>query len=127
MSIYSPIEKSELDVIFIRDLKVDCILGVLPEERIRAQTVICDLELHLNVRDAAQSGSLLDTVDYSALAQGIADLLQRECFYLLESAAEAVATHCLKPPLRSVCISLSKPLALAGNGIPGVRIVRHRL
>lgn len=105
------------DSIRISGLEVDCILGLRPLERRRRQSVRLDLELFLDLRPAALSGRIQDTVDYSRLAEEAAVLLKFRAYQLLEEASEELAAMALAahPVARAVRIRLEKPAALPGR------------
>ncbi|MEJ2567166.1 MAG: dihydroneopterin aldolase [Gammaproteobacteria bacterium] len=54
-------------------------------------TVILDLELAADVRRAAASDDLADTLNYKALAKRLFDFVGRSEFQLVETLAERVA------------------------------------
>ncbi|MDG6915655.1 MAG: dihydroneopterin aldolase [Nitrososphaerota archaeon] len=53
-----------MDRIFIENLHVDCLVGVTEEERRRPQGVVVDVSIFRDLRRAAQTGKVGDTVDY---------------------------------------------------------------
>ncbi len=106
------------DILHIVGLRVDCVVGILPEERVRQQRLVLDLELHLDTREAARSGRISATVDYDRAAREIMALLNFRRYRLLEMAAEEIAAMLLgvHPELSSVGVRLIKPGALRGFG-----------
>ncbi len=78
----------------LNDLEVLCILGDLPEEREKPQTIRVDVELEVG-EDAAQTDELDGTVDYAALADDIRLALMDAKCRLLERAAVLVRDVCL--------------------------------
>ena len=123
-----------LDRLSLLGLRVDCIVGVGPSERNTPQPLSLDLTLHFDSRMAAKESRLQDTVDYTHIWGEIRFLLQASRFFLLESAADAIAHYVLAPAttdwphatIEEVSVRLSKPLALAGAGLPALEIVRNR-
>jgi len=121
-----------LDVITIRGLTVDCIVGIYNRERVAAQPLRLDVALFLDTRPAAASGRLADTVHYARLTGELRFILEACRFELLESAAEAVCQYLLAPsaggPARArvleVSVRLTKPLALGGAAVPGLQVHR---
>ena len=55
------------DIVFIEQLEVQAILGILPEERITPQRIVIDLQLETDSRPAAQSktSTILSTMQPS--------------------------------------------------------------
>lgn len=122
-----------LDVIELKGLVVDCIVGVYPAERDRPQPLALDLSLYLDTRPAAGGGGLRQTVDYARLTGELRFLLESARFLLLETAADALARYVLAPPtedvphaqVEAVALTLRKPAALSGV-LPSLTVFRQR-
>ncbi|MBX3272124.1 MAG: dihydroneopterin aldolase [Sandaracinaceae bacterium] len=124
---------SATDVISVRGLRVDCVVGVYPHERDRAQPLDVDVRMRLDTRRAGASERLAHTVHYADVANQLAFLLQSCRFDLLETAAHVLTRYLLAPPapgerrarLCEVTLSLTKPYALAGHGVPSLEVTRR--
>ncbi len=115
------------DQIFIRNLEIHAILGVLPEERTTPQTVRVNVTLDTDTRSAAASRALADTIDYAALAEAITRLTEDAAHLLVETLAEDIAGLALADQrVRGVTVEVSKPEALAAADAVGVSIYRER-
>jgi 7,8-dihydroneopterin aldolase/epimerase/oxygenase len=79
------------DVIKLRGLRVVCIVGVLPEERERAQPLEIDVDLYADLLRAGQSDLLSDTVDYGAVTELVERLCTDTQAKLLERLAHLIA------------------------------------
>jgi FolB domain-containing protein len=102
-----------MDKIIINGLKVDTVIGTLPEERGKTQTLLINLELYLPLQKAGKSDDLSDSVDYSLIESEIIRMSGKSKFFLIERFAEEVADICLKEKLVSkVKVEVSKPGAL---------------
>jgi dihydroneopterin aldolase len=120
------------DTIELTGLEVDCIVGLYPHERKRAQRVHVDLALELDTRRATTEG-IDHTVDYARLAGEIRFLLEHARFHLLETAAEALAAYILAPatkdaphaPVDRAKVRLAKPGVVEG-ATPTVTVERGR-
>ncbi|MDW8363198.1 MAG: dihydroneopterin aldolase [Myxococcales bacterium] len=120
------------DVLALTGLEVDCVVGVYPHERGARQRLVVDLEMELDVEAAASQQSLRRSVDYHAMAAQLAFLLQSCEFRLLETAARALLRYVLaapaasesRAPVQRARVTLTKPGALAGRGVPSVRLER---
>lgn len=114
-----------MDCVLIEGLEVEAVIGVLDWERGVAQRILVDLTLGWDNRVPAQSGELADALDYAAVAERVGQCLRAGCFYLLETAAEAVsdelAGHFGVGYRRIV---LRKPGAVSGADSVGVAIER---
>lgn len=121
-----------LDVITLRGLTVDCIVGIYNRERVAAQPLRVDVALFLDTRAAGASGKLGLTVHYGRLAGELRFLLEACRFELLESAAEAVCHHLLAPAtpdapharVVAATVLVTKPQALGGAAVPALQVHR---
>ncbi len=98
------------DVIELRDLRCEVIVGVLDAERVTPQSISIDLDLHRDIDDAARDDDLHATTNYAdvlALAVRVASDGQ---FLLLETLADRVARAVLdlEPAVSAVTIVVRK-------------------
>src|SRR5664279_636627 len=123
-----------LDTIQLRDLKVDCIIGVNASERLNPQKLFVQVELGVNTEKAACSELLEETVDYELVASQIVFLLNLCQFHLLETACHVLCRTLLLPPvdgerrapIESVGLSIEKPEGLLGRAAPLLQVNRQR-
>lgn len=102
-----------MDKIIISKLKINTVIGTLPEERLKKQTLLLNLELSLSLEKAGKSDVLSDTVDYSQIESEIVAAAEQANFRLLERLAQEIADICLKRKLISrVKVEVVKPGAL---------------
>jgi dihydroneopterin aldolase len=80
-----------MDIIYLNDLKIDTVIGVYDWERRIKQTVRLDLEMGADIRRAAASDSIEDTLNYKAVAKRLIDFVGQSQFQLVETLAERVA------------------------------------
>ncbi len=80
------------DRLVIRQLVVETLIGVYEFERTAPQTLRLDATLHLSDhhRRAGASDQLVDTLDYSAVAQRLVDTAAEAQFFLLEALGETL-------------------------------------
>lgn len=115
------------DRILIKDLMLRCVLGLSGEERREKQDVLINLILWTDLRPAAASDSIEDTVDYSALKKRIISLVETSQYHLAESLADRIANLCLEQPMvQQVQVTVEKPTALRFAHSVGVQIIRRR-
>jgi dihydroneopterin aldolase len=120
------------DVIAIRDLAVDCIVGVYPHERDTPQPLVLHVELELDTEEAARTEHISRTINYDLTAAQLVFLLQSCRFRLIETAAHALCRYLLAPPapgvrramVARVRLTMEKPKALGGAAVPSVTIER---
>ncbi|MCW2777835.1 MAG: folB [Frankiales bacterium] len=100
------------DRIALRGLRVRGFHGVLPSERAQGQDFVVDAVLSVDVREAAASDDLEDTVDYGALALRLAEVVAGEPVDLIETLAERLAVVCLADPrVGEAEVTVHKPSA----------------
>lgn len=118
------------DRIFIRGLALHAYHGVMPHEGKVGQTFTLDLELDIDLSDAARSDKVKDTVSYADVAQCAEKAFTGQRFRLVEAAGGAVADAVLAafPRVRSVAVTIHKPHApiAATFSDVGVTLVRSR-
>ena len=98
----------------LNGLEVDCIIGELPDERIRKQRPTIDAKLEI-ASASADSDDISDTVDYAALGDAIrAALVSAEC-KMIERAAKVTHGICVSDPkVRSATVKVTKAGAVTG-------------
>ena len=80
-----------MDIIYLHDLRIDTVIGVFDWERRVRQTVILDLDMAADIRRAAASDDLADTLNYKAVAKRLIEFVAHGEFQLVETLAERVA------------------------------------
>ncbi len=112
----------------LKNLRVDCIVGIYPRERAAAQTVMLDIELDYDFAAPAATDAIADAVDYDGLAAGVTELLQTAGFQLIETMAERAAALLLTlvPVATAVRIEVRKPAAVPAAAAAFVRVERTR-
>ena len=116
------------DEIFINNLVVHTIIGVLPEERLTQQPVELDLAFKTDIAVSARSENLEDTLDYAAIANGLTTYVHSTHFLLIESLAEDIVNWLwqFSPAINEVSLVLRKPMAVQQAKTVGLRISRRR-
>lgn len=106
-----------MDLIRIRGLEMDCIVGTRPLEREREQRVHLDLALGMDLSPAGRTGRIALTCDYSEIAEEVIAMLRFRRYHLIEMATEELAAMLLgtHAALELVDIRLDKPAALDGR------------
>ncbi|HIL93316.1 MAG TPA: dihydroneopterin aldolase [Cycloclasticus sp.] len=80
-----------MDIIFLRNLRIETIIGIFDWERKVKQTVFFDIEMATDIRKAAASDHIDDTLDYKSLSKAMIDFVEQSNFQLVETLAEKVA------------------------------------
>ena len=116
-----------MDKIFIHALKTEAIIGIFDWERQVKQTVIVDIEISADIRKAALSDSIDDTLNYKRVAKRVLSFVEGSKFHLVETLAEHIAMLMLEEfNVAWVRISLSKPGAIRSSRDVGVILERDR-
>ncbi|MGB0865047.1 MAG: dihydroneopterin aldolase [Granulosicoccaceae bacterium] len=116
-----------MDTIFIEGLEVEAILGIFPEERVRPQSVVFDIEFGVDIAAAASSEDINHTVSYATVAEEVSALAVDGRYQLVETLAQACAQLLMqrfKVPWARV--KISKPHAVAAAKGVGVVVERGR-
>ena len=114
-----------MDRIFLRDLRIETVIGIFEWERRIRQTVSLDIELAVDVRAAARDDSIESALNYKQIAKRLIAFVAESRFQLVEALAEAVARTIIKEFAVSwVRVSIAKPGAIEGSREVGVTIER---
>lgn len=116
-----------MDTVYIRELRIDTVIGIYEWERRVRQSVVLDLEMAANVARAAATDNIADALNYKAVAKRVIAFVEASQFQLVETLAERVAEIVLGefgvPWLR---LRVNKEGALRGARDVGVVIERGR-
>ena len=116
-----------MDIIYLHDLKIECVIGIWDWERKIKQRVIIDLDMGFDIRRAAQTDAIDDTLNYKAVAKRLQQFVGDSRFQLVETMAERVAEILLAEfKLAWVRVRINKRGAVRGAGDVGVMIERGR-
>ena len=114
-----------MDIIFISDLRIETIIGIYDWERKVRQTVSLDLEMAADIRTAAATDSIEDTLNYKAVAKRLIAFVGDSEFQLVETLAEKITEIVINEfNVSWVRLKLHKPGALRGARDVGILIER---
>lgn len=114
-----------MDTIYLRDLRIETVIGVFDWERRIRQTIVFDIEMAADIRKAAASDDIRDTLDYKAVAKRLIEFVGGSEFQLVETLAERCAAIVLdefQVPWLRLCVN--KQGAVRGARDVGVIIER---
>lgn len=80
-----------MDIVFIRELRIDTVIGIYDWEREIRQTVVFDLEMGADIARAAATDAIEDTLDYKAVSKRLVEFVRESEFQLVETLAERCA------------------------------------
>jgi dihydroneopterin aldolase len=114
-----------MDIVYIRDLQIETIIGIYDWEREIKQIVSLNLDMATDIRRAGKSDNIDDTLSYNTVAKRLIDFVSGSEFLLVEAMAEECSEIVMKefkvPWLK---LRLSKPGAVLGARDVGVIIER---
>jgi dihydroneopterin aldolase len=114
-----------MDIIYIKDLRIETIIGIYGWERKTRQTVVLDIEMGTDIRKASMTENVEDTLNYKLVAERLFEFVGASEFELVETLAEQISDILLNefkvPWLR---LKLNKQGALKGVRDVGVIIER---
>jgi len=117
-----------MDTVFIRDLRIDTVIGIYDWERRIRQTISIDLEMARDNRIAAATDHIDQALNYKAVGKRIIAYVEASEFQLVETLAERIAAIVLEEfEVPWLQLKLSKPGALRGSQAVGVCIERGSL
>jgi dihydroneopterin aldolase len=116
-----------VDKLFLRELKVETVIGFWEWERHVTQTVTIDIEVATDARRAAATDTIGSALNYEQLANRVIEVIGAAQFKLVESLAETVAEIALgefgSPWVK---VSVAKPGAIRAARDVGIVIERSR-
>ena len=114
-----------MDIVYLRDLRIDTVIGIYGWERRTRQTIIFDLEMSADIAKAAASDDISDTLNYKAVAKRLIEFVGNSEFQLVETLAERCAQIIREEyGVRWVRLTLNKKGAVRGATDVGVIIER---
>ncbi len=118
------------DVIELRELRCSAVVGVLAEERDRAQPLLFDLDLHRPFEAAAFNDDITETTNYANVLELTTRVATEGQYLLLETLAYRVAYEILAfdSEILSVTVAVRKvrPPVPEDVATVGVRCTVHR-
>ena len=121
------IVSTNMDIIFIREIRLDTLIGAYEHERRQPRTLRVDIEVGRRSIGACETDELADTIDYSAVVAVVREVFAAHRFHLLEPLAEHIVKLILeKFDAQWARIEVSKSGVVPDARDVGVRIERSR-
>lgn len=114
-----------MDIVYIRDLRIDTIIGIYDWERQVKQTVSIDLEMASDIRKAAATDDIQYALNYKAVSKRLIAYVENRNALLVETLAEEI-TQLIRDEFNVpwMRLRLSKPGAVRGARDVGLIIER---
>ena len=115
-----------MDTIFLTGLTTECIIGIWDWERRVKQKIVVDLEMAADIRRAAATDAIEDTLDYKRVAKRLLQFVSESEFQLVETLTERVAETVIREfGVSWVRVRINKQGAIRGSRDVGVQIERR--
>jgi len=116
-----------MDRIFITALTTEAIIGIYDWEREVKQRLEVDLEMWMDLRAAAKSDAIEDTLNYKSVAKRVLAFVEASQYRLVEALAGEIARIVLEEfEVERVRVTLHKPGAIRHSRDVGVVVERGR-
>jgi dihydroneopterin aldolase len=114
-----------MDIVYIRDLRIDTFIGIYDWEQQLRQTLSIDLDMSTDVAATAAANDISLTLDYKAISDRLLGMIDNQHFELLESLAEQIALVLQDEfQVRWLRLRLGKPGAVPAAADVGIVIER---
>jgi dihydroneopterin aldolase len=115
------------DTIFVNGLTAECIIGLWDWERQVKQKLVIDLELETDIRKAAASERLEDTIDFERVSRRLVKYVEESNFHLVETLIDRLARIVLTEfDVPAVRLRINKQGAVRDSRDVGIVISRRR-
>ena len=117
-----------MDHIFITALTAEAVIGIYDWEREVKQRLEIDLEMSMDLRAAARSDAIEDTLNYKSVAKRVLAFVEASSFRLVEALAGEIARIVLEEfEVERVRVTVHKPGAIRHSRDVGVVVERGRV
>tara|TARA_B100001094_G_C17831459_1_gene623413 strand:+ start:342 stop:698 length:357 start_codon:yes stop_codon:yes gene_type:complete len=114
-----------MDRIFLSEMKIETTVGIWEWEKRIKQQVIIDIEMSADIKKAASSDQIEDTLNYKAVAKSVRKLVEESSFQLVETMAEKISELVIgEHNVSWVRVKVNKPGAIRGSKGVGIIIER---
>ena len=103
-----------MKTISIIDLEITCIIGILPNERVKEQTLLLNINLDIDIGDSTFADDINETIDYTIIADMATQLAITKKYKLIESFCKDLNNLFLETfqAIQQTRITVKKPNAL---------------
>ncbi len=103
-----------MDKITIKNAELSCNIGTSKKERAKKQKILVDAELFFDVKKAASTDDVKNTVNYSEVCASMEKISSVRGYNLIEALAEKIAEEILSNyPVKKIILRVKKPLNYA--------------
>ncbi len=114
-----------MDIVYIKQLKIETVIGIFDWEREIKQQVCLDIDMAVDISAAAAGEDIESTVSYKTVSDRLIEFVGKSEFLLVETMAEEIASLLKKEfSLPWMRIRVGKPTAIQDASEVGVLIER---
>ena len=113
-----------MNTISIIDLEITCIIGILPNERVKEQTLLLNINLDVDIGDSTFADDINETIDYTIIAEIATQLATTKKYNLIESFCKDLNNLFLETfqAIQQTRITVKKT-----NALPKVKYVAYTM
>jgi dihydroneopterin aldolase len=113
--------------VFVRDLEIEALLGIYPEEKTKPQRIVVNIDLSVKEGDDPTSDDIKNVVSYEIVVKKVEAIVMKGHVNLVETLAELIAIACLKDGrVMAARVRIEKPDVIKNARSVGVEIERVR-
>lgn len=113
------------DIVFIKNLALDVIIGIYPHERTNIQPITLNVAMEWDNRPSAKTDDIALTLDYEKVSNYIKAFAKNSAFLLVETFTERLAKALIEEfEIPALEIELNKLTAIPDTDAVGVKIYR---
>ncbi|MGB0466672.1 MAG: dihydroneopterin aldolase [Pontibacterium sp.] len=114
-----------MDIVYIRELEVETVIGIYDWEREIRQVVSLDLDMGTDIRQAVATENVENTLNYKTVSECLIEFVEQSEFQLVETLAEELAELVMQTfPVPWLRLRVGKPGAVPAARDVGVIIER---
>lgn len=114
-----------MDIVYIRELEVETVIGIYDWEREIRQRVNLDIEMGTDISAAAATEEIENTLNYKSVSDRLISFISDSEFLLVETMAQEIADILMNEfGVRWLRLRLGKPGAVSAAKDVGVIIER---
>ncbi|MEX3625412.1 dihydroneopterin aldolase [Viridibacillus arvi] len=119
---------TNLDQIYINNLKFYGTHGLFPEENKLGQRFYCDLIIYLPLKDTGLEDNRATKLDYIAVVHLVKEIVEKREYLLIETVAETIAKEVLEqfPLVKEITVKFTKPHPPYNIEFDGLGVKIHR-
>jgi dihydroneopterin aldolase len=119
--------KARLRHVFVKDLKVDALIGIYPEEKTTPQKIIVNIDLSVKEGKDPLSDDIKNVVSYEIVVRKVEEIVAAGHVGLAETLAERIAAACLRDKrVMAARVRIEKPNVIPNARSVGIEIERLR-